>query len=51
MEELYEYLKKEWRYNCHPKYLQYFDEWFNNLTDYQIHCYSIWMTGKLGPFF
>ena len=36
MKELYEYLKREW---------------FNNLTDYQIHCYSIWMTGKLGPFF
>ncbi len=49
--ELYEYLKREWRYNCHPKYLHYFDLWFENLTPHQIKCYTIWMEGKMGPFY
>ena len=47
MNELYEW----WRENCHPKYLHYFDLWFKNLTEYQICCYTVWMEGKLGPFF
>lgn len=47
---LYEYLKKEWRFNCHPKYLRYFDEWYKNLTEWQRFCYSVCMEGKLGPF-
>lgn len=33
--ELYEWLKKEWRYNNHPKYQQYFDEWIENITQEQ----------------
>ena len=51
MDELYEYLKNEWRYNNHPKYMKFFDDWYNNLTEWQRKCYTIWMKGKLGPFF
>ena len=50
MDELYEYLKNEWRYNNHPKYMKYFDDWYNNLTERQRKCYTIWMKGKIGPF-
>ena len=30
-----EYLYNEYRKTVHPKYLRYFDEWFNNLTETQ----------------
>lgn len=36
MDELKEYLEKEWRYNNHAKYQKYFNEWFKNLTEIQI---------------
>ena len=47
---LKEYLRKEWRYNCAAKYQRYFEQWFDNLTDIQIKQYSVWMSGKMGPF-
>lgn len=33
MEKLKEYLWNERRYNNAPKFLKYFEEWFENLTD------------------
>lgn len=33
---LYHWLKDEWTYSNHPKYLKYFEEWVNNLTIDQI---------------
>lgn len=47
--ELQEYLKAEWRYNCHPKYMKYFDQWLENLTDWQIICFTAWMHGCMSP--
>lgn len=37
VQELKEYLKKEWKYNNHNKYQKYFDEWVKNLTNNQIY--------------
>lgn len=47
--ELREYLLKEWRYNCHPKYRNYFDQWLENLTDWQVTCFTAWMHGQMSP--
>lgn len=41
--ELYEYLKKDWKKCNHTKYHKYFDEWVSNITDDQIHYYTIQM--------
>lgn len=38
---LKEYLLREWRHNCAPKYQRYFEEWYRNLT--------AWMLGSLSP--
>lgn len=35
-DKLYEWLKTHWRYNNHPKYLKYFDDWVENITENQI---------------
>ena len=40
-DELYQYLKNEWKLNNSPKYLKYFDDWVVNLTDNQIYYYNI----------
>jgi hypothetical protein len=45
MEKLKEYLWNEWRYNNAPKFLKYFEEWFENLTDLQILQYTAYMEG------
>lgn len=47
--EVREYLYNEWKYNCHKKYLKYFDEWFDNLLDSQKESYESWMKGKMSP--
>lgn len=38
--ELYEWLKKEWRYNNHPKYQQYFEEWIGGITQEQADAFA-----------
>jgi len=52
--KLHEYLEKWWRYNNHKKYQKYFKLWIDNITDDQIHYYTIemnrpkdWMENKL----
>jgi len=47
---LREYLYNEWRYNVAPKYLRYFEEWFNNLTVEQTFYYTAFMQGKKSPY-
>ena len=27
-----EWLKTQWKYDNHPKYQKYFEEWYNNIT-------------------
>lgn len=46
---LKEYLLREWRHNCAPKYQRYFEEWYRNLTAWQLTCYTAWMLGSLSP--
>jgi len=42
--ELYQYLKNEWRENNLPKYQRYFEEWVSNLTETQIYYYNkLWL--------
>lgn len=42
--ELYQYLKNEWRENNLPKYQKYFENWVNNLTETQIYYYNkLWL--------
>ena len=36
MGELKEWLRQRWRYDNHAKYQQYFEPWFNCLTEAQI---------------
>ena len=35
------YLFDRWKRNNHPKYLKYFEEWLNNLTNIQIYYFEI----------
>lgn len=35
------YLENEWRENNPPKYQHYFNEWYGNLTESQLHYYKI----------
>lgn len=49
-EDVYHYVREECGNSWHPTYMKYFDEWFNNCSDYQIKCFSVWMKGKMGPF-
>ena len=52
--DLKKYLKNWWKYNKHSKDQKYFEEWYSNITDSQIHYYTIemnrpkdWMDNKL----
>lgn len=36
MAELIEWLKLRFKYDNHPKYLKYCDEWISNLTESQL---------------
>ena len=49
-EEVKEYMLSEWKENCPPQYMKYFDEWFSNITEQQLKCFNIWRQGKMGPF-
>ena len=49
-DKLKEYLHTEWRYNVHPKYLKYFEEWYNQLTEKQRLYYNAYMDGNKTPF-
>lgn len=49
MNNLHEYLKKEWIYNCHRKYHYLFEDWFKNLTENQIIYFSAFMIGNKTP--
>jgi hypothetical protein len=49
--DLYLYLQMEWkRTKTWNRWGRYFDLWFDNLTDTQIHQYQVWMSGRMGPF-
>lgn len=49
-QEVKEYMKQQWEENCPSQYQKYFDEWFSNITDYQLHCFDVWRHNKMGPF-
>ncbi|WP_296864794.1 hypothetical protein [uncultured Methanobrevibacter sp.] len=49
--EVKEYMRNEWIKTTPTQYHKYFDEWFSNVTEYQMHCFNVWRTGKMGPFF
>lgn len=49
MGQLKEYLRKEFTWNSHKKYHKYFEEWFDNLTDYQLEFYKCYMNGDKTP--
>lgn len=36
-EKLEIWLRERWRFDNHAKYQQYFDPWFKNLTNSQLH--------------
>ena len=43
-DQLYSYLKYQWKICNNPKYQKYFDEWVINLTDNQIFYYNkLWL--------
>lgn len=50
MENMKEYLYNEWRRTIHPKYIKYFDEWFNNLTETQKLYFEVYSKGLKTPF-
>ena len=39
-EELKIWLRERWRRDNHPKYQQYFDPWFDHLTESQIYYFN-----------
>lgn len=45
-----EYLWEQWKLCNHPKYYQYFDEWYNNITDTQKMYFKCWSEGKKSPY-
>lgn len=47
---LKEYLYNEWRYNCYKKYLIYFENWYENLTENQKLYYIAYKNSKKTPF-
>jgi len=47
---LKEYLFNEWKYNVLKKFLKYFDEWYENITDNQRMYFEAYMNGKKTPF-
>lgn len=50
MEELKNYLEKEFNRTVHRKYRHLFEQWFGSLTDNQIMYYKAYMQGKKSPF-
>lgn len=50
MEDLKNYLQKEFDRSVHRKYRYLFEQWFGNLTDNQIMYYTAYMQGKKSPF-
>ena len=40
IEELKIWLRERWRKDNHPKYQQYFDPWFEHLTESQIYYFN-----------
>lgn len=50
MEELKEYLQKEFDRTVLRKYRHLFEQWFSKLTDNQIMYYTAYMQGKKSPF-
>jgi hypothetical protein len=49
-DRLKEYLFNEWKYNVLKKFLKYFDEWYENITDNQRMYFEAYMNGKKTPF-
>ena len=50
MNNLKDYLKNEWR-NCNrAKYQQYFENWFNNLTQNQLLYFNCYSKGLKTPY-
>ena len=49
-ELLKEYLWEQWKFCNHPKYYQYFDEWYSNITDIQKMYFKCWSEGKKTPY-
>lgn len=45
-----EYLYNEWKRTVHHKYIKYFDEWFNNLTQTQKLYFEAYSKGLKTPF-
>ncbi len=43
-DKLYNWLEREFKYSNHPKYLKYFEEWINNLTEDQKNGFKKMMT-------
>lgn len=48
--EVRQYMRLQWEETVPTQYQKYFDEWFSNLTDHQLHCFDVWRQGKMGPF-
>lgn len=48
--EVREYMKNEAEQTWPSQYMKYFDEWYSNITEHQLHCFNIWRQGKMGPF-
>lgn len=48
--EVKEYMKNEAEQTWHSQYMKYFDEWYSNITEHQLHCFNIWRQGRMGPF-
>jgi hypothetical protein len=38
--ELYNWLKNRFKFDNHPKYLKYFKEWIDNITESQIEGFN-----------
>lgn len=43
---LREYLWNEWKYNVHKRYLKYFDEWYENITEEQRQFFETYRNGN-----
>lgn len=49
-QSLKDYLWNEFKFNVHPKYYKYFEEWYNNLTENQILYYTAYSKGLKSPY-
>ena len=43
---LKEYLWNEWRYNVHKRYLKYFEQWYDNITESQRQFFEAYRKGN-----